>query len=57
MNLMQRLRDWHLEWVISQLAAKAAATHSRSDWHALAAAVRQRSPDQVARMERARGLR
>jgi hypothetical protein len=57
MKILQRITDWLRERRIAALAHKAAATHARTDWNALTAEIGRRSPQQVERMERARGLR
>jgi hypothetical protein len=57
MKILQRITDWLRERRIAALAHKAAATHARTDWNALTAEIHARSPQQVERMERARGIR
>lgn len=59
MNLMQRFRDWRHERHISRLSLQCRAAMSaghkdmaRLLWNAQAAAIKARSPAQVARMER-----
>lgn len=51
------LDDWQREARIRALSRKAAQTHSRADWLALVAEINARSPEQVARLERKKGLR
>jgi hypothetical protein len=52
-----RLDDARRERRIAALSAKYERTHSRADWQALVAEINARSPEQVARMERQKGLR
>lgn len=62
-NIIGRLRDWRHERHISHLTKRCLACIYAGDrvmarlWDALRLeAIRRRSPEQVARMERARGL-
>lgn len=63
MSLHQRLRDWRLERLIKLHSDACMAcmelgdtAEARHHWHAFTAAVRRRSPQQIARMERRAGL-
>ena len=63
-TLRERLRSWRLEHKIDAMSARcaresAAGMHdqARSTFLALRLLVSQRSPEQVARLKRARGLR
>lgn len=56
MNLF-RLDDARRERRIAALALQVARTRSRVDWQALVAEIKGRSPEQVAQLERKKGLR
>lgn len=64
MSIRIRIQDWLLEREIRKLGhycAEAMAAGRREEalhfWQAQVKAIRERSPEQVARMERAKGLR
>lgn len=54
--MVVRIRDWRLERRIKEAAERFYLTHAYTDWLTFAKLIRQRSPQQVSRMERERGL-
>ena len=64
MSIRQRFRDWLHEHEIKRLSAACRESYEAGDkpkarhfWQAQAAAIKARSPEQVARMEARMGLR
>lgn len=64
MNISQRLQDWRREREIARLAKGCSEAYEAGDkakashfFHAMRRAISERSEAQIARMERAQGLR
>lgn len=64
MSIKQRVRDWVREREIDRLAKGCAEAYESGDrakaghfYHAMRRAISRRSPGQIGRMERSRGLR